>query len=94
MSDETLTTLDIIAQIGITILSASFLFLVARKSRVGWVCGIASQPFWFYTTIVHEQWLLMGINVLYLGNHIYGLYNWTKNPPTTICPHCKERIKP
>ncbi len=81
MSEELLNALDIISQVAITILSTSFLFLVARKNRAGWICGMLSQPFWFYTTIVHEQWALMPINVIYLANHIYGFINWTRNPP-------------
>jgi hypothetical protein len=49
---------------------------MARKNRWGFVVGLASQPFWFITTYLHEQWGVMGITVLYCFIWAYGIWGW------------------
>lgn len=69
-------TWDIIAQIGITIFGILAIFLVARKNKWGFVFGLISQPFWFITAIVNEQWGVFALSIVYLANWIYGMYKW------------------
>lgn len=68
--------IDLIAQVGITIFGISSIFLVARKNKWGMVLGLLSQPFWFITTIVHHQWGIVLLNVIYSIMWTYGVYNW------------------
>lgn len=56
--------MDLIAQFFIVIFGCSSVWLVSRKEhwrRWGYVAGLLSEPFWFYTAIAHNQW---GIAVL------------------------------
>jgi hypothetical protein len=50
-----LHVLDIISQFTAAILRIITIFLIARKNKWGFVVGLASQPFWFITTIYHQQ---------------------------------------
>jgi hypothetical protein len=67
---------DIICQVAVCCLSFTAIFLIARKNRWGFVFGLASQPFWFITTYVHQQWGIFFLNVVYTFNWSYGIYNW------------------
>ena len=69
-------SLDIIAQIGITIFGVSAIVLVARKNKWGFVLGMLSCPFWFITSYINEQWGVFFLNIIYAGTWIYGTYNW------------------
>lgn len=71
-----LYALDIISQFTAAILGIIAIFLVARKNKWGLVVGLASQPFWFITTIYHQQWPLFILSIVYAGNWIYGIQNW------------------
>lgn len=67
---------DTIAQIGIILTGVSAIILVARKNKWGFVVGLISQPFWFTTAIVNEQWGVFLVSLAYLGSWIYGIYEW------------------
>ncbi|MBP9727936.1 MAG: nicotinamide mononucleotide transporter [Candidatus Moranbacteria bacterium] len=69
-------SLDIIAQVGITVFGVGSVFLLARKNKWGTVLGLLSQPFWFATAIINDQWGIMILNVVYSATWIYGVYNW------------------
>ena len=71
-----MTTLDIIAQIGITVFGLTAIILVARKNKWGFIFGILSVPFWFITSISNGQWGVTLLNVAYAITWIYGAYNW------------------
>lgn len=62
-------TLGVIAQAGIVAFGMSAIFLVNdprdEVRRWGPVMGLASQPFWFYTTAVNEQWGIFACSVVY-----------------------------
>jgi nicotinamide riboside transporter PnuC len=68
--------LDFIAQIGITVFGIIAILLVAKKNKWGFVVGLASQPFWFITSYLNEQWGVFLLSIAYAGVWIYGIYEW------------------
>lgn len=70
--------LETISQVGIAFLGGVAMFLVARKNKWGFILGLASQPFWWYTTIAHHQWGIVAVNGLYTYSWIYGAVKWFK----------------
>jgi len=69
-------TLDIIAQIGITIFGVSAIILVARKNKWGFVLGLASEPFWIITAYLNKQWGVLLLSAIYVFSWGYGVYRW------------------
>ena len=72
------------SQIGIIVFGATAIFLVGLKDnnpwrRWGFVFGICSQPFWFYTTWQAEQYGIFALSIFYAGSWINGFnnhWNW------------------
>ena len=64
---------DTISQIAIFVLGASAIILVAKKNKWGFVVGIFSQPFWFITSFVNQQW--GGIFCKYSFHHVLVTWN-------------------
>lgn len=64
-------------QIGIGLFGVSAIALSqdAREKvrRWGCICGLAAQPFWFYTTATHEQWVIFGLSVFYTLGWLRGV---------------------
>lgn len=73
---ETLQLLEIFSQISITVFGVFAIVLIAMKNKWGFVFGLASQPFWFYTSYTNEQWGIFLLSFVYLGSWIYGIYFW------------------
>lgn len=75
-----------IIQFGLFAFSAAAIWFVGRKekwSRWGHICGLASQPFWIYTTIQAEQWGMLALSLFYAYCWGTGVYNyWIKNGTT------------
>jgi hypothetical protein len=73
----------IISQIMIFVLGAPALWLLGRPekwSKYGFICGLAAQPFWYYTIITDHQWGILALNVIYTYNWCQGIYfNFIKN---------------
>jgi nicotinamide riboside transporter PnuC len=69
-------TLDIAAQIGISVLGVAAIILVARKNKWGFVCGLLTQPFWYITSWTHQQWGIFIISFAYTVSWSYGFYLW------------------
>jgi nicotinamide riboside transporter PnuC len=67
---------DIISQIGIFVFGVLGIFLVARKSKWGFVFGLLSQPFWYITAFQNKQWGIFFLNFAYTISWIYGIYVW------------------
>jgi hypothetical protein len=61
MDDRDIAIFDVVAQIGINVFGIAAVVLVARENRLGFVFGLAAQPFWFATSLIHTQ---------------YGAYRW------------------
>ena len=70
-----LQTLDYVAQFGLGIVGASAIFLVSRDNRWGFVLGLLSQPFWFMTAFINEQWGIGVLSIFYTYSWWSGVYN-------------------
>lgn len=68
--------LDTIAQIGIAIFGITAIILVSKKNKWGFVFGLLSQPFFFVTTLVNEQWGLFLLSIIYTFSWAFGIYEW------------------
>jgi nicotinamide riboside transporter PnuC len=67
---------DVISQIGIATLGVAAIILVAKKNRWGFVFGLLSQPFWFITSFINQQWGIFFLSIIYAGSWILGIYEW------------------
>lgn len=75
--------LDALSQLGVFVLGFGAIWLAndprPRVQRFGCIVGMASQPFWFYTTLTHAQWGIFAASLVYTwcwGRGIY--YQWIK----------------
>jgi hypothetical protein len=68
--------LDLIAQIGLTVLSPLSIILVAKKNKWGFVTGLFSEPFWFATAIINKQWGVFAVTIVFTFSWILGIYEW------------------
>jgi hypothetical protein len=79
-----IATLDLIAQIAITIFSTLAVLLVARLDKwkkYGYLSGLISEPFWFITAVINMQWGIIILCVVYTIGWGIGTYNyWIKEP--------------
>lgn len=66
-------TLDVLSQVTIFVGAIAVLFL-GGGNRWGFVFGLLSQPGWYYTTIVHEQWGVLAACVIYTLGWAMGFY--------------------
>jgi len=67
--------------LGVTGVVAIFLSQSRQESYRKWACifGLIGQPFWFYTTYIHEQWGVFALCFFYAAAWMKGLYtNWIK----------------
>lgn len=73
---------EIFVQVAIAVLSGVAMWLVGRIEswkRWGYIIGLCSQPFWFYSTIATEQWGIFVLAIWYTYCWIQGIYNyWVK----------------
>jgi len=67
---------EIISQIAIFIFGVASIILVARKNKWGFVLGLLTQPFWFVTSFLNEQWGIFFLSFVYTISWIYGVYKW------------------
>lgn len=58
----------------------------SRESVRKYSClfGMISQPFWFYTSYVNEQWGVFILAIFYTIAWMKGFYNHWINPPPKI----------
>ncbi len=69
-------TLDTISQVGLTILSVTAIILISKKNKWGFVVGLCSQPFWFITSLINEQWGIFVTSIIFTFSWIFGIYQW------------------
>ncbi len=71
--------IDIVSQIAILVFSLSAMWLAnAHRPKIrrwGCVIGLFCEPFWFYTTFIHQQWGIFVAAFFYTGGWAYGFYN-------------------
>jgi len=72
--------LDAFAQAMILVTSLVSIILIAKKSKWGWVVGLAAQPFWYYTSYVNGQWGVFLNSVMYTFAWAYGAWKWFSEP--------------
>jgi hypothetical protein len=48
--------------------------LLGSGSRWGFVIGLATQPFWFYTSFRHRQWGIFFASIFYAFGWAMGVY--------------------
>ncbi len=65
-------------QSAIMILGGLSIWLIARKSKWGYVLGLASEPFWIITAINNKQWGILVLCVWYAYAYGLGLKNHWK----------------
>lgn len=68
-----------ISQVFIMILGASAIWFVSRKEdwkRWGYIFGMLSQPFWFYTAYINEQWGILVMCLFYTYSWGQGIWNY------------------
>jgi nicotinamide riboside transporter PnuC len=75
-----MSPLDVIAQIGISVLGITAIILVSRKNKWGFVFGLLSQPFWFTTAYLNSQWGVFFLSLIYTGSWAYGIWEWFFKP--------------
>jgi hypothetical protein len=46
-----------------------------RKNKQACLYGLASQPFWWYSAIVNQQWGILALNIYCTYSWLTGLYN-------------------
>ncbi len=81
MDQKYLSIVDTISQIGISLFGIMAIVLVSRKNKWGFVFGLASQPFWFATALVNQQWGIFVLNIAYAASWSYGFYQWFIKKP-------------
>ena len=66
-------------QVGIVVFGVAAIWLSQSPApatrKFAPVCGLCSQPFWFYSTFVAEQWGIFAISLLYTASWVRGLHN-------------------
>ena len=67
---------DTISQIAIPVLGGVAIILVAKKNKWGFVLGLLSQPFWFITSFLNEQWGVFFVSIIYAASWSLGIYEW------------------
>ncbi len=71
-----------LSQLMIVLLGCSAIWFVSRKEqwkKWGYILGLCSQPFWFYTSISNEQWGIVALSCFYSYSWMMGIYNyWVK----------------
>lgn len=70
------TIIDLFTQAGATILGVLAVYFAGKKNKWGFAAGLASQPFWYATTIMHGQWILTIVNVAFTVSWIIGFREW------------------
>jgi hypothetical protein len=48
--------------------------LLGSGNRWGFVIGLATQPFWFYTSFRHRQWGIFIASICYAFGWAIGVY--------------------
>ena len=84
-----------LSQVAIFGLGTSAIVLVAMKNKWGFVIGIISQPFWFITSFINQQWGVFLVSIVYTLSWAFGIYEWfskdRKKKPHSIHRHLIRR---
>jgi len=70
---------DIVSQVWITIFGCSAIYLVGRLDKwkkYGYLLGLFSQPAWYITSYINEQWGILFLSLWYTYSWANGFYNY------------------
>lgn len=70
--------MELISQTMIFVCTATSIWLLGRKeswSRLGFIVGLAGQPFWLYSSFVSEQWGIFALSLFFVYLWSVGIYN-------------------
>lgn len=79
--ERSLNRLDLLLQFLLPAASLASMLLVARRNRWGFVVGLAAQPAWAFTYVVHRQWGGLITCLLASGALALGIREWFAMPP-------------
>lgn len=75
--------LDYFCQVMVVFTGVTAVYLVGlkdKRKRWGYVFGLLSAPFWYYTLIYHSQWIIVIVHTCYTVSWYNGFKNyWLKN---------------
>lgn len=75
--------LNTFSQVMIFIMGAAAIWFVSRKEdwkRWGYIIGLASQPFWLFTSFTTKQWGIFALSIWYAYSWGMGVYNYWIKP--------------
>jgi len=75
--------IDWLAQAGILVFGCSAIWFVGRREkwrRWGYILGMCSAPFWFWTAIANQQYGIVAINFVYAYSWGQGIWNFWIRP--------------
>jgi hypothetical protein len=82
-----------LTQLGILALSGTGIWLVGRpepRRRVGYILGLAAQPFWFYMSITDRKWGVAILTLFCTYGWVQGVwFHWFK--PERVLPETPTR---
>ena len=71
---------DLMSQIAVFVFGVGAVLVVGMRRpsirRWGYVLGLCSQPFWYYTFIAHEQYILVLCAIAYTVSWAVGFRNY------------------
>ena len=79
--------MDFVSQTIIVLFGGLAVWFVGRTEqwgKWGYIFGLCSQPFWLYTTIIHNQWGLFALSCWYTFSWAQGVWNYWIKPENNI----------
>lgn len=75
---------DLVSQAFILFFGLGAIFMIScLKNKWGNVIGLIHQPFWYFTTWYHGQWVLFLMSLVYTIIWSVGIWQWFyKNKPS------------
>lgn len=71
-----LFTLHNVLQFLLAALGITTAFFTARKNKYWIVTSLCSQPLWFYSAYVAEQWGMLILCIVYTSSTLYAIKIW------------------
>lgn len=69
---------DMVAQVAVLVFGVTAVVVVGLKGPLrkwGYVIGLFSQPFWFYTFWHNEQYVMLAVAAFYTAAWLNGIWN-------------------
>ena len=73
---------DLISQVFIFFMGLGIILIIScLKNKWGNVIGLIHQPFWYFTTWYHGQWVLFLMSLVYTIIWSVGIWQWFYKKP-------------